>query len=120
MGDAITVVKLLENVGNVSALVLVIIAAWAFFSGRVPTPREYDKAEELARQEREEVKKKDAEARAAYERLDKLTATMDEQTATMTELKEFMESVDQRLNMLGVPKDETRRRRWPWKRLGGS
>ena len=109
MGEAVSLLRLIETAGNLSATLLLIIAIWYLFSGRIPTPREYETAQEQIERERERAERVEAQADDAHQRLRILTKTL-------PEITELMESMDRRLDARGYPEQKRRRTKWPWDR----
>jgi hypothetical protein len=109
VGEAASILRLIETAGNLSATVLLIIAIWYLFSGRIPTPREYQTAIERIEQERTRAERVEQQAEDAHRRLRILTETL-------PEITELMDSMDKRLDTEGYPAREHRRLRWPWER----
>ena len=110
MGEAVSLLRLIETAGNLSATLLLVIAIWYLFSGRIPTPREYETATERINDEQERARAAEHEAAEAHYRLKILTETL-------PQITELMESMDRRLDEHGYPSKRPKRRRWPWERL---
>jgi CHASE3 domain sensor protein len=97
VGDAVSFLRLIETAGNLSATVLLVIAIWYLFSGRIPTPREYQTALDEIKRERERADRLEKQAENAHKRLTILTETL----PRMAEL---------------IPETDRPRIRWPWER----
>lgn len=120
MGEAVTFVRLVEVVPAATVTTLLVIAIWYLYSSRVPTPREYDtmkrllqEEQERAEAERERADRKERDAREAHDRLKDLPIVLQD-------MAEFIESIDRRLDMHGLPRGERTRLRWPWGRRGSN